>query len=111
MNYRDTGGGSMTEWCELFEDLTDAEQRRVVRVLAALRASISDELDYVPNNAEDPRSWPLTTEQWEADYAVVYQALTALMVAAHEYETGAVEEEINAWRRAEEERRALQKKW
>jgi hypothetical protein len=82
---------------DFFADLPEAEQRRCANILAALRQQIADELDYVSDEVEDPRHWPLLDEDWHQNHTALSAALTALMYVAHADEAARIDAAIAAY--------------
>jgi hypothetical protein len=75
------------------ETLSDEQRRLMAHIFAALRDNIRDEIEY----DRTPDFAPLDDEHCETLVQVLYEQITALMVAAHAAEAATIEAEIAAY--------------
>jgi hypothetical protein len=62
---------------------TEDEDRRLVRILAALREHLKDELAYVAEDPADPRSTELSYRDMRRLYTWLWDVLTNQMALTH----------------------------
>jgi hypothetical protein len=76
-----------------FDMFSDQARRRLAHVYGALQECITDELDY----DFGPDVPPFDEDTIQAAFDLIYNQLTALMVAAHAEEVATMEAKVDTW--------------